>query len=890
MNTLKVLRFQRLNMESQTIRRNFLKYFKEKGHTLLPSSPVVPHDDPTLLFTNAGMNQFKDVFLGNSVRDYTRAATSQKCVRVGGKHNDLENVGHTSRHLTLFEMLGNFSFGDYFKKEAIAFAWEVSTQVIGFDPERIWPTVFTDDDEAFELWTQYVPANRITRFGEKDNFWAMGDTGPCGPCSELYYDRGPAYGQGRSPAEDTETGERYIEFWNLVFMQYNRAADGIMKPLPKPSIDTGAGLERVVSLKMGVDDLFQTDVLRSIIAQVENISGVAYNHADRKMAPAFNVIADHLRCLAFAIADGAQPSNVDRGYVLRKVLRRAVRYGRSLGLEDPFLARVLPRLVEQMGEDYPELVKAQNRIAEILTVEEEAFLRTLRRGGNILNQIIERARQHSGKISGDDAFKLKDTYGFPIEEITLIAKDADLSVDSDRYQVLEEEAKERSRSVHKTTQQIAGENLFATYAQDKGESDFVGYSENTASSRITGIVVDGAFVDKLQEGQEGLVILEKTPFYAEMGGQVGDTGTLKADAASFSVTNTQSPYKGIIAHVGKMERGTLSVGDTVEATIDQARRLRIANNHTATHLLHWALHNVLGEHVKQAGSVVETGRLRFDFSHHKALTEEEIHKIEDLVNAKVRENLPVKWYELSYEEAQKRADIKQFFGDKYGNTVRVVDIDYSKELCGGTHTSHVGNISYFRIAKESSIAAGVRRIEAVTGVEAEALARESEGRLNALADTLKSQVSKLPERIEKLLEENRQLAQELKELKKAGLKTKVLEIADKVELINGISIVAVALEVSVEDLRTCADEVALKLPSGVIALGTVVDGKCHILVRVSDDLVQRGIKAGDLVKAVAPIIDGSGGGKPNNAQAGGKAPQELPAALEKIRQLVQAIG
>lgn len=877
-------------MESQALRRQFLKFFKEKGHTVLPSSPVVPHDDPTLLFTNAGMNQFKDIFLGKSARDFSRAATSQKCVRVGGKHNDLENVGHTSRHLTLFEMLGNFSFGDYFKKEAIDFAWEVSTNVIGFGPERIWPTVFRDDDEAFELWTKYVPASRITRFNEADNFWAMGDTGPCGPCSELYYDRGGAYGQGRSPAEDTETGERYIEFWNLVFMQYNRSADGLMVPLPRPSIDTGAGLERIIALKMGVDDLFQTDVLRSLIAQVESISGVAYDPTDRHRAPAFNVISDHLRCLAFAIADGAQPSNVDRGYVLRKVLRRAVRYGRSLGLDEPFLARVLPRLVAAMGDDYPELVKAQGRIAEILSIEEEAFLRTLRRGGNLLNQIIDRAQSHERKIGGDDAFKLKDTYGFPIEEILLIAKDANLSVDKERYQVLEEEARDRSRSVHKTTHQLASENLFAGFIQDHGPTAFLGYTQHAVVGKVMAIALEGALVDKIEAGQEGMVVLDQSPFYAEMGGQMADIGTLKGEHALFHVTNTQAPYKGVIGHVGKLEQGSLKVGDTLVAAIDQHRRQKIANNHTATHLLHWALHAVLGEHIKQAGSVVDPQRLRFDFSHHKALTESEIEKIEDLVNDKIRANQPVRWYELSYEEAQKRDDIKQFFGEKYGSVVRVIDIDYSRELCGGTHTTSVGNIGYFRILKESSIAAGVRRIEAVTGAEAEALARESDHTLKSLADTLKAQIAKLPERVDKLLEENRQLVNELKEAKKAQLQKTVAEITQKRESMNHLSLVALQLDLPVEELKTCADEASLQLPSSVIALGAIVDDKCHLVIRVSEDIVKRGIKAGDLVKAIAPLIEGSGGGKPTSAQAGGKLPQGLGLALNKIREIVQSVG
>lgn len=874
-------------MQTQDVRRQFLNYFKERQHSIVASSPVVPHDDPTLLFTNAGMNQFKDVFLGKSVRDYKRAATSQKCIRVGGKHNDLDNVGHTSRHLTFFEMLGNFSFGDYFKKDAIRFAWEVSTQILGFDPNRIWPTVFREDDDAFELWTQYVPAERITRLGEKDNFWAMGDTGPCGPCSELLYDRGSKWGKARNPAEDLD-GERFLEFWNLVFMQYNRTPDGLMKPLPKPSIDTGAGLERIMSLKMDVESVFETDVLRSLIAQVENVSGVAYNQADHQMAPAFRVIADHLRCLSFAIADGVQPSNVDRGYVLRKVLRRAVRYGRMLGMEDPFLARILPRLVDTMGEDYRELVVSQTRIAEILTAEEEAFIRTLKRGGNILNQIIEGAQKHGKRISGDDAFKLKDTYGFPIEEILLLAKDAELTVDTDRYLGLEQEAKERSRSVQKTTHQVASQNLFSNYAREHGECAFLGYTQHSAAGKVTALVVDGQLVSSMDEGQEGWIILDQTPFYAEMGGQIGDIGTLRGEHQRFHVTNTISPFKGVIAHVGKMEKGMVKLGEPLTAAIDHVRRQKIANNHTATHLLHWALHNVLGEHIKQAGSVVEPGRLRFDFSHHKALTQDELYKIEDLVNAKIRENMPVKWYELPYDEAQKRADIKQFFGEKYGAKVRVIDIDYSKELCGGTHTSALGNIGLFRISKESSIAAGIRRIEAVTGEEAEALARQSEVQLHTLAEALKTQPPKLAERIEKLLEENKHLALELKSAKKGQMAGFVQSLLDKVETVNGTPLLVVQVDLNAEELKSCADDLMDKLPSGVLVIAAeLAPDRCSIIARVSDDKVNSGIKANDIVKAIAPIIEGSGGGKPNSAQAGGKAPSRIPEALAKAKELVK---
>lgn len=872
-------------METQAIRRQFLQYFKDKQHAIISSSPVVPHDDPTLLFTNAGMNQFKDVFLGKSTRDYQKAATSQKCIRVGGKHNDLENVGHTRRHLTFFEMLGNFSFGDYFKEEAIRFAWEVSTQIFGFEPKKIWPTVFLDDDEAFAIWQKYVPADRITRFGEKDNFWEMGETGPCGPCSELFYDRGPEYGNAGRLIDDPENN-RYLEFWNLVFMQYNRTGDGNTLSLPRPSIDTGAGLERIISLRMNVDSVFETDVLRSLIAQIEQISGVPYDYQDTQRGPAFRVISDHLRCLSFAIADGVQPSNVDRGYVLRKVLRRAVRYGRQLGLEDPFLAKVLPRLVDTMGADYPELVKGQSRIAEILTTEEEAFIRTLRRGGNLLNQIIEKASKQSNQITGDDAFKLKDTYGMPFEEIQLLAKDAALTIDTERYQKLEQEAKERSRSSQKVTQQIASESQFADFVEKNGSTAFLGYTQHNALGKITGLVVNNQLVEEMEEGEEGMVILDQTPFYAEMGGQIGDTGQLAGEHQFFEVTNCVSPFKGVIAHVGKLKQGHIKVGSPLVATVDKERRQKIANNHTATHLLHWALHLALGEHIKQAGSVVDEHRLRFDFSHHKALTQEEIYKIEDLVNDKIRENNPVRWYEISYEEAQKQPEIKQFFGEKYSSKVRVIDIDYSKELCGGTHTTATGNIGLFRIAKESSIAAGIRRIEAVTGSEAELLNRQVDQNLEKCAGLLKTQPAKLLERIEKLLEENKQIVQELKLAKKGQLKDLVDGLIAKVEQVGSIPTLLSETILSAEELKTCAEEIMAKQKSLALILASNQNDRGQILIHISDDLVAKGIKASDLVKELAPLIEGSGGGRPNNAQAGGKAPQNIPLALKKGRELL----
>jgi len=872
-------------IKTEDIRNQFLAYFKKHAHTVVPSSAVCPHDDPTILFTNAGMNQFKDVFLGETLRDYKRATTSQKCIRVGGKHNDLENVGHTSRHLTFFEMLGNFSFGDYFKADAIKFAWEVSTKIFGFDPDRIWPTVYKDDDEAFKLWTAYVPESRITRFGEKENFWAMGDTGPCGPCSELLYDRGDKYGSAKNPSEDP-SGERFLEFWNLVFMQYNKNAEGVMEPLPKPSIDTGAGLERVMALKMGVDNVFETDVLLGLISKIEEISNVKYDPKDSVKAPAFNVIADHMRCLCFSIADGVQPSNVDRGYVLRKVLRRAVRYGRTIGMDEPFLGKLLPKLIELMGSSYPELSKSSHLIEEILLAEEEAFIRTLRKGGNLLNQIIESAVKHQNLISGDEAFKLKDTYGFPLEEILLIAKDSNLEIDLDRFLQLEKEAKERSRASQKNVSQIATQNLFLNFIEEHGPTEFTGFNQTETLGKVLAIVVDSKFVDVLEANVEGIIVLDKTCFYAEMGGQIGDVGTLKSDTAFFTVSDCKSPYKGIIAHAGKLENGQIRLNQELLASIDKHRRQKIENNHTATHILHWALYRILGGHVKQAGSVVDETRLRFDFNHHKALEKKEIEEIEDCVNAKIRENKPVNWYELSFDEAQSQDEIKQFFGEKYGSKVRVVDLEFSKELCGGTHTTATGNIGYFRIAKESSIAAGIRRIEAVTGIEAENIAREDDHLISTLASNLKTTPLKLMERLTKLLDENKQLTLELKNVKKEQIKAIVHSLVNHTEKDGNIPFISKTLDVNPEDLRQIGDEVMSQFKSGILVLSVANPEKCTMMIRISDDLVKSGKNAQELVKAVSSLLDGSGGGRPNQAQISGRATKNLNEANQLIKSLI----
>jgi alanyl-tRNA synthetase len=868
-------------MISQEIRRSFLNYFKSQGHTVVPSSPVIPLDDPTLLFINAGMNQFKDIFLGKSKRDYTRAVTTQKCIRVGGKHNDLDNVGHTRRHLTFFEMLGNFSFGDYFKKEAIAYAWDVVNHVFALDPERVWVSVFRDDDEAFTLWEKHVPHKRIVRLGEKENFWAMGDTGPCGPCSELLFDRGPGYGAAPSPKED-ESGERYLEFWNLVFMQYERSRNGKMAPLPKKSIDTGSGLERVALIKMGVETVFETDVLRGLIAEVENISGKKYDPENREIAPAFHVIADHIRSLSFAIADGVQPSNTDRGYVLRKILRRAVRYGRIIGLQKPFLADVLPRLVGSMGVDFPELKAGETRIAEILAAEEESFIRTLVRGGNILHSIIETSKSGTQKISGDDAFKLKDTYGFPLEEILLIAKDEHLHVDLPRFEVLQEEAKEKSRKAHKTVALSFESNFFEDFMKVHKSCQFEGYQKTALDAALVGIVVDGKFVGEIKEGEEGLLLLDKTPFYAEMGGQVGDTGLI----GPFQVYDTVSPYPGIIAHLGRMGSGALKKNESVHVEIDLERRKMIQNNHTATHLLHWALQQVLGAHIKQAGSLVDAKRLRFDFSHHKGVSQGELRQIEDLVNEKVRSDIVVQVYELSYDEAQKRSDIKQFFGEKYGSKVRVIDADVSKELCGGTHTARTGMIGYFKIAKESSIAAGVRRIEAVSGHAAELMARGQEDLMISLAAMLKAPLGGIAEKVEALQSENKVQAGLLKEHRNEHLKGLSKECLKFLEKVGHISLIAREVALDTEEMAPFAEALLGSIKSGVVALGVRVGERCQLLIAVSPDLVDKKIHASALIKEAAPLIAGGGGGKLNLAQAGGKDPKGLSKALDRIRELL----
>lgn len=868
-------------MDTGEIRKRFLNFFQTQGHRVISSSPTIPHEDPTILFTNAGMNQFKTVFLGSSKLDCTKAATSQKCVRVGGKHNDLDNVGFTTRHLTFFEMLGNFSFGDYFKEDAIRFAFEASANVFKIDINRLWVSVYQDDDEAFAIWEKYLPAKRIVRLGAKDNFWSMGETGPCGPCTELLFDRGDQFGSAKSPLDDKD-GERFFEFWNLVFMQYNKDAAGKMNPLPKPCVDTGMGLERMASLLINSTTVFETDVLRSIIASVENLSHIPY--ANDK--PSFHVIADHLRMLAFTIADGAVPSNLDRGYVLRKVLRRAVRYGKKLGFEAPFLAKLFPTLQGLMGDDYPELKTSANKICEVLTKEEENFFRTLKRGGNILANIIEES-SHTKQIEGADAFKLKDTYGFPLEEILLIAKDNGLQVNLDSYTLLEEAAKERSRKAQTKHLQMAEESLFTAFLQKHGDVQFVGYDELDTNSTVIGILVNGEFRDRLNKEEEGFLILDKTSFYGEGGGQVGDSGTIHHAEAHFHVHKATKPYPGMILHQGVLEEGTILLGEPVHASVDPIQRRLVARNHTATHLLHWALEKVLGAHIRQAGSLVEASRLRFDFSHHKPLSLEELKNVEELIHDQIGKNRPVTTYFTSYESIKQKKEIKQFFGDKYGSEVRVVDIDpFSKELCGGTHIHSLGEIGLFRILSETSIAAGVRRIEAVTGKEAELFMYSREDLLQNLCTLLETSPMKAKEALTSLLDEYKKTKDELKAMRRIHLGLLREELVQKKEIIHSIPVILSEVALYKEEFAPLANDLMGRLGSGIILLATKETDRCGLLLRISPDLVAKGLKANDLLNEIAKPVGGKGGGTPEAAQAGGKDPNNLKEAFALAKTLL----
>jgi alanyl-tRNA synthetase len=876
-------------MTGNEIRQKFLQYFQERGHELVESSPLVPHDDPTLLFTNAGMVQFKRLFMGEEKRDYVRAATSQRCVRAGGKHNDLENVGYTARHHTFFEMLGNFSFGDYFKEEAIRYAWEFLTDEVKLDRERLWISVFQDDDEAFSLWRKIagVEAERIVRMGEKDNFWAMGDTGPCGPCSEIHYDQGPEVGCGRPDCRLGCDCDRYLEVWNLVFMQFNRAEDGTMTPLPKPSIDTGMGLERIAAVVQGKLTNYDSDLFTTIFRRIEAVTGKTYE-TDAKVDTAMRVIADHSRATAFLVADGVLPSNEGRGYVLRRIMRRAIRFGRFLGMKKPFLAEITGAVVEQMQDAYPHLLEARQLLTKVVNNEEERFLETVDNGLVMLNQEISRLNKAGeSTVAGEFIFKLYDTFGFPVDIVRDIAIDKGLRIDEAGFHAAMEVQRQQSKKSWKAgglaEQGAAVRELLASGRKTR----FVGYDRLEAESEIVGLIsASGTAAGQAIKDEQVSVVCSETPFYAESGGQIGDRGLIKGPAGVAEVLDTVAVGDGLILHRAEVKSGTLAVGETVKLIVEESLRRMTAANHTATHLLQAALKELLGEHVKQSGSLVNPERLRFDFTNFAPLSAEELLRVEDLVNREIRANLIVQTAVQDREAAVKGGAIA-LFGEKYTDEVRVVSVgEFSKELCGGSHVAATGEIGLFKIIGESGIAAGVRRIEAVTGAGALARFRETEGQLKEIAEQLKTNPEDIRHRIAKLQARQKELEKELAHLATRQSVGDLEQILAGAREVNGIKVVAARIQVdSPKTLREVGDRVRDRLDSGVAVLGAVVADKVSLLAVVSKDLQER-CPAGKLVKELATVVGGSGGGRPDMAQAGGTMPDKLDEALARVSEVV----
>ncbi|MFO7173038.1 MAG: alanine--tRNA ligase [Bacillota bacterium] len=881
-------------MTGSEIRTKFIEFFKQKGHTHVPSSSLVPANDPTLLFTNAGMNQFKDVFLGLEQRPYKRAVTAQKCVRAGGKHNDLDAVGRTARHHTFFEMLGNFSFGDYFKKEALTWAWEfvTSKEWLGLDPDRIWVTIYKDDDEAYEIWRSLgLPPERIVRMGEKDNFWAMGDTGPCGPCSEIFVDMGEEYSCGAERcAIDTCGCDRWREFWNNVFMQYNRDADGRLTPLERPGVDTGLGLERAASILQGVWSNYDTDLLRRIIDRVVELSGVPYDPGEKGMP--HRVIADHVRCCTFLIADGVRFSNEGRGYVMRRILRRAVRYGRTLGFKEPFMYRVVPAVVELMGDAYPEVRENQPLIEQEIKKEEERFFATLERGMEKLEEVLARLRRDGRtEIPGDDAFFLYDSYGFPLDIVQDVAREQGLRVDEEGFQRRLQEQRERARAARDVT--YTGERLkvFADHLQDVPPTEFVGYTDLVADATVLAVLnAETGEPTGAGAGDTCIVVLDRTPFYAEGGGQVGDQGLMTAPGLTIRVEDTKKLPAGHYLHLVTVEQGYLERGQRVTAAVDRERRLATMKNHTATHLLHKALREVLGTHVQQAGSLVAPDRLRFDFTHDGPLTPEQIRAVEERVNRAVEEGLPVTWEYKPLEEA-KAEGAMALFGEKYGEIVRVVSIgDYSKELCGGTHCTSAAQIGLFKIVSEGGVAAGVRRVEAVTGRGAYEYIRTLEERLEQAAVALKAPSgADVPARAEAAMAQIRSLEKEVEALRARLARHEADALLAAVQEVDGVKLVAGRTGAgSADDLRQMADYLRDKLGSGVVVLAAVAEGKVTLVAAATKDLAGKRVHAGNLVRELARRVDGSGGGRPDMAMAGGKSPEKLAEALAAAPEVLRA--
>jgi alanyl-tRNA synthetase len=868
---------------AQALREAFIRYFEQHGHYAVPSSPLIPQADPTLLFTNAGMNQFKRVFLGQETRQYTRAVSAQKCLRAGGKHNDLENVGYTRRHHTFFEMLGNFSFGDYFKEDAIRFGWEFLTRTVGLDKSRLWVTVFREDDDAEQLWKEIgIPPTRILRCDEKDNFWQMADTGPCGPCSEIHFDQGEAV-----PGDDRPNGEgdRVIELWNLVFMQFNRDASGKLHPLPKPSIDTGMGLERLSAVAQGVFSNYDSDLFTPLLTAIANRAGTSYGlteQTDRSL----RVVADHLRAITFLMADGILPSNEGRGYVLRRILRRAARHGRLLGIVEPFLHELTGAVVQQMGEAYPEVRSAALTVAEATKGEEERFIATLDQGLPILNDLIAKTRS-AGRtlLPGPDVFKLYDTYGFPMDLITEACKEQGLTVDEAGFDAAIEEQRNRARKTGGFEQETARPAV-ADLAKRLGTTTFVGYDRLESDSLVQAILRADRLVKEAQEGDEVEVVLDVTPFYAEGGGQVGDQGVLIGAEGRLDIKETTRPVPTLILHKGTVTKGRIREGEQLHLSVNRTTRADAARNHTATHLVHAALRELLGPHVKQFGSLVAPNRLRFDFAHFRPLSSRDIDEIETVVNNEIRRNETVKAEVMSIQDAVAKGALA-FFGDKYGEQVRVVTVDsFSKELCGGTHCRHTGEIGLFRVVSETGVAAGVRRIEAQTGSGAMAMMKKLEAEVRELSDVLKVGPSELVAKTRKVMAQLKDKERELEELKlkiasgsgAAATEKQIAGVSVHVQRTDGLDMNA---------MRALADQLRDKLKSGVVALGAATaDGKVSLLVVVTKDLTGR-VKAGDLIKPMAAEVGGTGGGRPEMAQAGGKDALKLDASLEKVFGLVE---
>jgi alanyl-tRNA synthetase len=863
------------SMTSSEIRASFLEFFRKNGHTVVPSSSLVPGNDPTLLFTNAGMVQFKDVFLGKDVRDYSRAASSQRCVRAGGKHNDLENVGYTARHHTFFEMLGNFSFGDYFKREAIHFAWNFVTGTLGIPKERLWVTVFREDDEAARIWTEEIGIDptRCTRLGEASNFWQMGETGPCGPCSEIFYDHGPDVAGG-PPGSADEDGDRYVEIWNLVFMQYDRSADGSLTPLPKPSVDTGMGLERVAAVMQGVHSNYDIDLFKGLIQAAAILVGT-----DDLESSSLRVLADHIRASTFLIIDGVVPANEGRGYVLRRIIRRAIRHGYKLGQTQPFFHKLVPSLVRDMGSYYTELVSGEARAEQVLALEEDRFAETLATGMALLD--AETAKLSGTIIPGETVFKLYDTYGFPADLTADIARERGLSIDQAGFDAAMEAQRGRARAASKF-----GVDRRDTIKFD-GKTNFTGYERLADSGRVTALVVGGALADVMRAGEEGQVLLDHSPFYAESGGQMGDAGRLVGDSADFIVKDTQK-LGGAHAHIGVLASGELHIGDRLDARVDTPRRVALAANHSATHLLHAALRRVLGKHVQQKGSLVAPDRLRFDFSHTQAMTPGELHQVEQMVNAAIRENAPAETRVMAFDEAV-AGGAMALFGEKYDSDVRVLSLgDFSMELCGGTHVARAGDIGLFKIIGESGVAAGVRRIEAVTAERAYEWIVRTDDVLRQVATMVRGSREDVDDKVRELIERSRKLEKEVQQLKAKLAGGQSGDLSAQAKEVGGIKVLAVQIDgADAKSLRNALDQLKSKLGSSVIVLATVQEGKVVLVAGVSPDLLGR-FKAGDIAGLVAAQVGGRGGGREDFAQAGGTQPENLGVALTGVEALVRS--